>query len=242
MFAQARRARESASRRARAATASSRPSKNSQIACAIASPSSVPGPAPHLVDQQQRAPRAAPQDIRRLGHLHVERRLPRREIVAGTDARKDAIDGPELHRLRRNERADLRHDRQQAGLPQIRGLATHVRARQQHETPLADAHVEIVRHELGVEDRLHHGVTPVFDGDEALIAELGPHVAAFGGALRERGEHVDLGDRFGGREKLVGSSRRYASTTLRRAAAPSRSWRACAVEIASSSSFSSGVT
>ena len=86
------------------------------------------GAAADLVDQQQRPVRAASQDVRRFGHLQVERRLPRCEVVAGADAREDPVDGPERHCLCRHERADLRGNRQQADLPQIRRFSAHVRS------------------------------------------------------------------------------------------------------------------
>ncbi len=185
---------------------SSRPTKNSQIACAIARPSSCPGSAAHLVDQEQGARGAPPQDVRRLSYLHVERRLARCEIVAGADSREDPVDDPERHRLRGNERADLCHDRQQAGLSQIGGFAAHIRPGQQNEAMLGRAEVKVVGHEVCVQHRLHYRVAaPVFDCDDALLREYRAHVSAFGGTLRERREHVHLRDRASRTRKFVGT-------------------------------------
>ncbi len=100
------------------------------------------GSAADFIDEQQTALRAAPQDIRRFGHLKIKCRLTRCQIVAGADTREDPIDDAEFGGLGRDERANLRHDRQQRGLAQIRGLAAHIRAGKQNEAMLARAQMQ----------------------------------------------------------------------------------------------------
>ena len=95
------------------------------------------GAAPDLVDQQQAALRRAAQDVRRLGHLDVEGRLSRGQVVARADAREDAVDDAERRRLGGHERADLREDHDQRGLAQVGRLAAHVRPGQQDEARAA---------------------------------------------------------------------------------------------------------
>ncbi len=143
-----------------------------------------PGSASDLVDEQQRPLRAAAQDVRRFGHLQIERRLTRSEIVAGADAREDAVDDSEFHGFRRNERADLRHDRQQSGLAQVRRLTAHVRSGQKNEALFAGAQVQVVGDEVRVQHRLHNGMAAILDVDRAFGDEGRAHVASLRGALR----------------------------------------------------------
>ncbi len=54
---------------------------------------------------------------------------------------------PSVHARRRYERADLRHNREQAGLTQVRRFPAHIRTGEQNEAALGLAQVEIVGHE-----------------------------------------------------------------------------------------------
>ena len=67
------------------------------------------GATPDLVQDHQAARRRVMQDVRRLDHLDHERALPGGEVVLRADAREDAVHQPDARRLRRDERADLRH-------------------------------------------------------------------------------------------------------------------------------------
>ena len=85
--------------------------------------------APDLVDQHQALRRRAVEDVRGLGHLDHERRAPAGEIVGGADAREDRVERTERALPRRNERAAVRQQRDDRGLPHVGRLAAHVRAR-----------------------------------------------------------------------------------------------------------------
>ena len=86
------------------------------------------GAAAHLVEHDQALRGGVVQDVRRLLHLDHEGRLPARDVVGRADAREDAVDQAELGLPGRHERAALRQQRQQRHLPQVGGLAAHVRA------------------------------------------------------------------------------------------------------------------
>lgn len=72
-------------------------------------------------------------DGRGLSQLDEERGLPCQNAIAGSNARKDAIDGSQARTRCRNLAAHLSHDNDEASLAQERGLASHVGAREEHE-------------------------------------------------------------------------------------------------------------
>ena len=124
------------------------------------------GAAPDFVDQQQAAAGRAAQDRRRLRHLDVERRLAGREVVAGADAREDAVDDPERSppwpgRTSRSAPGSTSSAacRKYVDLPPMFGpVKTMKRA-------AVRAEVEIVRDEGGAEQRLDDRMAAVVDVD-----------------------------------------------------------------------------
>src|SRR5260370_23216761 len=84
------------------------------------------GAAANLVEQHEARGRGVIEDGSDFGHFDEERRAAAREIVAGADAREDAVDNGQLGLARGNEAADLRHQYNERGLAQIGGLAAHV--------------------------------------------------------------------------------------------------------------------
>ena len=83
-----------------------------------------------FVEQDQRARRRGVQNRRGFGHLDHEGRAASGQVVAGANAREDAVDDSEARGACRDEGAHLRHDHDQRGLAQIRALAAHVGAGQ----------------------------------------------------------------------------------------------------------------
>ena len=89
------------------------------IAQAMASAVVGAGAAADLVEDDQAARRRVVQDVRRLHHLDHERALARGQVVLRADAGEDAVDQADARRLRRDEGADLRQQRDQRDLPEI---------------------------------------------------------------------------------------------------------------------------
>ena len=82
-----------------------------------------------LVQNDQASLGRVVHDVRRLVHLHHERRLPARQIVVRADPRENAIDQSDLRACRRDKAADLRHQHNQRDLPDVSRFARHVRPR-----------------------------------------------------------------------------------------------------------------
>ena len=73
-----------------------------------------------LVEDDETARRGGVEDVRRLLHLHHERRVAPGDIVRRADASVDTIDERDLGLARRHERASLRHDADERRLPEVR--------------------------------------------------------------------------------------------------------------------------
>ena len=86
-----------------------------------------------LVEDHQAPRRGRVEDAGGLGHLDHERALPARQLVAGADAGEDAVGNADRRLAGRHEAADLRHEREQGHLADVRALAGHVRAGDQQD-------------------------------------------------------------------------------------------------------------
>ena len=91
------------------------------------------GAAADLVEHDEASRGGEVEDARRLLHLHHEGGLPPRDVVGRTHAREDAIHHRQLAPRARHERSCLREQADERGLPQVGGLAAHIRAGQDHE-------------------------------------------------------------------------------------------------------------
>src|SRR6202049_4754154 len=87
------------------------------------------------------------QDGGNFAHFDEKRGAASREIIAGADPREDAVGDGQLGLASGNERAHLRHQDNQRGLPKIRGLAAHVWASDEQKLLAAGVEAEIVRDE-----------------------------------------------------------------------------------------------
>ncbi len=99
-----------------------------------------------FIQQDERAIGRSMQDRGRLGHLYHEGGAPAGQIVAGADAREDAVHHAETRRTSRNKRAHLRKDDDQRRLPQVGRFAAHVRPGQQKNCVRGCVQVKIVGH------------------------------------------------------------------------------------------------
>ena len=151
------------------------------------------GAAADLVHQHQRAVGGGIQDGRGLGHLDHEGRAAAGQVVGGADAGEDAVDRAQAADLGRHPAAAVGQQHDQRGLAHVGGLAAHVGAGQHHH-PVALVEHAVVGHEM-LDRRLHHRMAAAADLDARQAGELGRHPAQGLRAQRERGQHVDLGDR-----------------------------------------------
>src|SRR5271170_4066258 len=104
-------------------------------------------PAPHLIKQNQTSRRSRVQNRRHLAHLHQKCRPSPRQIIRCPNPREHPIQKRQFRRRRRHKRPHLRQNRNQSRLPQISGLPTHVRPRNQKQKLRLIIQIQIVRHE-----------------------------------------------------------------------------------------------
>ncbi len=76
------------------------------------------------------------QNIGGFSHLHHKGRAAAGQVIRRADAGKDAIDGPDLHLLRRDVAADIGQQRNQRGLAHIGTFTAHVRPGDDQHPPL----------------------------------------------------------------------------------------------------------
>src|SRR5271155_3977303 len=104
-------------------------------------------PAPHLIKQNQTSRRSRIQNRRHLAHLHQKCRPPPRQIIRSPNPRESPIQYRQFPRRRRHKRPHLRQNRNQSRLPQISGLAPHVRPSNQKQKLRLIIQIQIIRHE-----------------------------------------------------------------------------------------------
>src|SRR6266849_9086782 len=135
------------------------------------------------------------QNRRRFRHLNHEGGAAARQVVAGADTGEDPVYQPQPGGTRRNERSHLRQDGDERGLPQIRGLATHIRAGQYQNRVSGRVQIEIVRYEAFATTQfllLDDGVAAFEDFDVGGIIQLRAAVVSQGGNLGQGGKHIDF--------------------------------------------------
>ncbi len=149
--------------------------------------------AAYLVENDQASGGCRVQDVRGFLHLHHERGLPACDVVGRANAREDAIHDRQLGGARCHEGTGLRHQRQQCGLPQVRGLPTHVRPGEDDELVGAPVERHIVRHERVGRVPLDDGMAHI--GGLQLLTAVHERlrVVVNGGGVGERRQHVQRG-------------------------------------------------
>ena len=127
------------------------------------------GAAPDLVHEDEALVGGVVQDVRGLGHLHHESGAPAGEIVAGADAREDAVDRARAPRRSAGTKLPTcASSAISARLAHVRRFAAHVRARDDQHAPRGIEH-QVVGHEGAVDEMLDHRMPPAAN----LEARLG---------------------------------------------------------------------
>src|SRR5215469_8474280 len=147
------------------------------------------------------------QDRGDFAHLHKKSRAATREVIAGADAREDAVGNGKFRMTRGNERAHLRHKNNQSGLPQIGGLAAHVRPGDEKQLLAARLKAEIVGHKALAalpkklfDDRVASANDKHFAGG----IEFGASIAAVGREFPESSEDIKLSNGRSGAPQASG--------------------------------------
>ena len=146
-----------------------------------------------------------PEDGRRFEHLDHERAAPGRQVVLRAHAREDAVNEADPRAVRGHETADLCQQRNQRHHPQVRGLAGHIRAGQEHDLAVGGIEPAIVGDEAGrggeagailsqrpLQRRFHHRVPAGDNLQFATLVECGSHIAVLYGEVGKAEEHVEL--------------------------------------------------
>ena len=99
-----------------------------------------------FVEHDETARRRMVQDVGGFLHFDHEGGMAAGDVVGCADARKNAVDERHFGFARRHERSDLRHDDHERGLPQVRGLAAHVRSREDDKLRRRAVQRDVVGH------------------------------------------------------------------------------------------------
>src|SRR5208282_5338863 len=102
------------------------------------------GTTSHFVEKDKTRGSRVMQDGCDFAHLDEKCGAAAREIIAGADAREDAVGDGKLGLASRNEGAHLRHQYNQCGLAKIRGFSAHVRASDEQKLLAPGIKAEIV--------------------------------------------------------------------------------------------------
>ncbi len=146
-----------------------------------------------FVEDDEAAVGRVVEDVRGLVHLDHEGALAAAEIVAGADARENAVEQSDHRALGRHEAAAMGQQRDDRDLPDVGALARHVGTGEDDEPLGVDVEPYVVGHEFlaGVE-LLEHGMPRFLEQERAVAVDLGLEVIAL---LRQRApaeQHVDF--------------------------------------------------
>src|SRR6267143_744775 len=158
------------------------------------------GAAADFVEEDQARRRGVIENRRYFAHLHEKGRTAAREIVAGPDAREDAIRDGQLGLPRGNKGTHLGHENDERGLAKVGGLAAYVLPGDQEKLLPTRFETEVVGNKslaLLAEELFDDGMTPSDNQELPRGIEFRACVAAVGGKLGKRGQHVELRDRAG---------------------------------------------
>ena len=139
------------------------------------------------------------QDLRHLGHLHHKGGLACGKVVRCADAGENSVHHTHMAAGCRHKGADLRHQGDKGILTHIGGFTSHIGAGDDKAAVGGAVEGGIVWHEhTALEHLLHHRVTPLGDGQHIAVVHHGAAVVVFRSHLRQRSQHIQLGNGVGG--------------------------------------------
>ena len=156
------------------------------------------GATANLVEHDEAPPRRRVQDVGCLLHLDHERRVAPRDVVRRPDAGVNSVYQWNLGLARGHERAGLRHQADEGGLPQVGRLAAHVGSGQHDELAARAVEVDVVRHERlagGARPSFDHGMAAVGYSQLFAVVHVGLDVVIDGGVFGERRQDIERGQR-----------------------------------------------
>ena len=157
------------------------------------------GAAADLVQHHKALSGGVFQNFGHLGHLHHKGRLACGKVVRCTDAGENGIHHAHMTAGSRHKGADLRHQRNEGILTHIGRFARHVGAGDDQAAVGGAVEGGIVGHEhTALEHLLHHRVTSLGDGQHIAVVHHGAAVVVFRCNLRQRRQHIQLGNGVGG--------------------------------------------
>src|SRR5271156_562325 len=162
-------------------------------------------PAPYLIQKHQTSRRSRIQNRRHLAHLHQKCRSPPRQIIRSPNPREYPIQYRQFRRPRRHKRPHLRQNRNQSRLPQISGLAPHVRPSNQKQKLRLIIQIQIIRHEpltAFLQKLLNHRMPPARNHQNSALSfpaqrslrKFRPRIIPRSRNPREIHQHVQLRD------------------------------------------------
>ena len=133
------------------------------------------------------------ENVRRLAHFHHEGRLTARKIVAGTDAREDAVDRTDRGCIGRHETADMCEQYDQCVLSHVRRLTAHVRAGDD-EHPTGRVEIQIIGFKRVLAYLFHYRMPAAHDMDALRCGQLRHLPVQPIGTFGKACEYIDIGD------------------------------------------------
>ena len=154
------------------------------------------GAAPDFIQNDEGFCGRVAQDVRRFAHLHHERGLSAGEVIRRADAGENAVGDGDFRFLRRDERPDVRHQRNQRHLPHVGAFARHVRPGDDAHAAVISIHVRVVGHESALAHRLLDDRVASLDNvQRAILRHFGADVVVLYRRFRQRQQRVQRFER-----------------------------------------------
>ena len=137
------------------------------------------GAAADFVEDDQGGGGGVVEDVGGFLHLDHEGGAAADEVVAGADAREDAVDDAHAQGIGGDESTHLGHDDDEGDLPDVGGFAGHVGAGDDHDLVRVAVEERVVGNEArGVGEALDDRMPTAADFQFAAVGDLGAGIAA----------------------------------------------------------------